>query len=204
MVTIDFSCKLIRSLEAHLLKLGQYQLPAPGYDLVMLLPIAPNDWSGYRTLLVSAAAFSDDGRWDNTRGLLGALRESLTDDEYISIYNVDVIEPTAEVVQQAHRYLSRQEADGEYDAPISLIGGVTNQSITLIKSTVLPKLVPGQQRVVGLLDGETFQGALVKAAEHENRARLLFHTSEGERWVDFADVKELRLSDRAVRFTTAE
>ena len=191
MVTIDFSCKLIRSLEAHLLKLGQYQLPTAGYDLVMLLPIAPNDWSGYRALLVSAAAFAGDARWGTTRDLLGALRESMTDDEYISIYNVDVIEPTAEVVQQVRRYLSRQDADGEYDAPISLIGGVTNQTVTLIKSTVLPKLVPGQQRSVSLLSGESFRGTLVQGAEREGRAQLLFHTPEDERWVDFATIERV-------------
>lgn len=167
MVTTDFSQKLTRHLELYLWQLNGFSLPVCGYDLLLLLPISPDSWSDKRTLLLSSSALFKQSRWETTHGILAALRNSLEEDEYLSLFNVDLIEPTAYVVQQVKRYV-KSRADGEIEAPISLIGGVTNQFITAIKSTVLDKLALNQSYEVKLLHEAAFEGEITSLSPLNN------------------------------------
>ena len=192
MVTIDFSQKLVRCLELYLLKRANFKLPVRGYDLILLLPIAPDSWSEKRTLLVSASDLLAVPRWDATYELLAALRAGLSDDEYLFISNVDLIEPSACVVQQVKRYVANRE-EGEVDAPISLIGGVTNQIITAINSTVLDELALSRSYDVALADG-VISGELTALRPNDNAsdAELSFSTASGPATCLFSSIVRLK------------
>lgn len=197
MVTVDFSQKLVRQLELYLLQQANYVLPINGYDLILLLPIAPDSWSDKRTLLLSSLVLSKATRWDATYAILSLLRQGLTQEEYLSIYNVDLIEPTAYTVQQIKRYIARRE-DGEIEAPISLIGGVTNQIVTAIKSTILEKLALGQAYQVELLEA-TFDGQLVSIGPQHDDVVMVFDTETGRRSCLFSELVQLQPLPRAAR-----
>lgn len=192
MVTIDFSQKLVRRLEIHLLSLADYQLPIKGYDLILLLPIAPDSWSEKRTLLLSAASLLAAPRWDATYGVLSALRAGLDDEEYLSIYNVDLIEPSAFAVQRVKHYLADRE-DGESEAPIALIGGVTNQTVTAVKSTVLEKLVFQQNYEVTLGDARVFRGKFLKFLPTDQDVSLVFDADGDQRECFYSEISRLSL-----------
>ena len=192
MVTVDFYQKLARRLELYLLRLANYQLPMNGFDLILLLPIAPDSWDDKKTLLVSAKALATVPRWDATYEILSLLRQGLNDEEYLSIYNVDLIEPSAYIVQQVKRYVDRRE-DGEIDAPISLIGGVTNQTITAIKSTILEQLQIGGRYLAEPVYGHgEIIGVLTKIEPVQDDVWLRFDTVDGERTCTYTDLVGLK------------
>lgn len=197
MVTLDFSQKVVRRLELYLLELAAYQLPVAGYDLIMLLPVAPDFWNDQRTLLVSAPAFVDKPLLEVLGGLIGTLRGGLNDEEYLTIYNVDVIDPAEAVVQRVQQYLKKRE-EGETEASVSLIGGTTNQTLTAIKSTVLEKLTLGQAYRVELLEA-TFDGQLVSIGPQSNDAVMVFDTETGHRNCLFSELVQLQPAPHAAR-----
>ena len=192
MVTVDFYQKLARRLELYLLRQANYQLPIKGYDLILLLPIAPDSWDDKKTLLVSAEALATVPRWDATHEILLSLRQGLTDEEYLSIYNVDLIESSAYVVQQIKRYMARRE-DGEIEAPISLIGGVTNQTVTVIKSTILEQLQLGGRYLAEPNYGHgEITGVLTNIEPEQDDIWLHFDTVDGERTCTYTDLVSLK------------
>lgn len=191
MVTVDFYQKLTRRLELFLLHQASYQLPTHGFDLILLLPIAPDSWDDKKTLLVSADALTNIPRWDATYAILSSLRQGLSDEDYLSIYNVDLIEPSAYLVQQIKRYMARRE-DGEAEIPISLIGGATNQTITAIKSTVLEQLQVGRHYRVELTHGEV-AGVLTKIEPEQHDVWLHFAAADGEKTCAYSDLVSLEI-----------
>lgn len=197
MVATDFSQKVVRRLEFYLLELAAYQLPVSGYDLIMLLPIEPDNWSSKRTLLVSAKALAGKPRSEAILGLILALRGGLNDEEYLTIYNVDVIDPAEAVVQRVQQYLKKRE-EGETEASVSLIGGTTNQTLTAIKSTVLEKLTLGQAYRVELLEA-TFDGQLVSIGPQSDDAVMVFNTETGHRNFLFSELVQLQPVPHAAR-----
>lgn len=194
MVTINFSQKLVRHLELYLWQANDFKLPASGYDLVLLLPISPDSWSDKQTLLLSASSLFRQSRWDTTYGVLKTLRAGLGDEDYLSIFNVDIIEPDAYVVQQVKRYVANQ-FDGEISAPISLIGGTTNQLITIIKSTILDSLKLNRTFKVKTLD-TIFNGelqAIIPINNSNINVRFRFKTQSGEQECLYSDIEWLQV-----------
>ncbi|RZK22346.1 MAG: hypothetical protein EOO56_08870 [Hymenobacter sp.] len=194
MVTVNFSHKLIRHLELYLWQANNFKLPASGYDLVLLLPVSPDIWSDKQTLLLSASSLFRQSRWDTTYGILKTLRASLNDEDYLSIFNVDIIEPDAYIVQQVKRYTANQ-FDGEINAPISLIGGVTNQSITAIKSTTLDKLKLNCSYSIRTLNNN-FSGILQSIIPIGNNTvdvQLHFKIQKGEYDCLYSDIEQLNV-----------
>ncbi len=197
MVTLDFSQKVVRRLELYLLELAAYQLPVAGYDLILLLPVAPDFWNDQRTLLVSAPAFVGKPLLEVLGGLIGTLRGGISDEEYLTIYNIDVIDPAEAVVQRVQQYLKKRD-EGETEASVSLIGGTTNQTLTAIKSTVLEELAREQPYRVELLEA-TFDGRLVSIGPQGNDAVLVFDTETGPRNCLFSELVQLHSASHATR-----
>lgn len=192
MVTIDFAQKLVRVLELQLLKQANYQPPVAGFEMVLLMPIDPNSWSDQRTLLLSVAGFERLSRWELTYQFLRALREGLTEEEYLSIFNLDFIEPEAPLVQRVQAYIAPL-ADGAHEVSIGLIGGVSPQFITVIKSTILEQLQVGKRYLAepNFGYGEII-GVLTKIEPEQHDIWLHFDTADGERTCTYTDLVSLK------------
>lgn len=204
MVTLDFYQKLARQLELYLIQKANFVLPVAGYDLIVLLPVNAYSYDEKRTLLVSAASLDNVPLKTGLLGVLTKLRDGLSFEEYSSIFNVDIIESSAQVVQQLNASrLNPQFTDGDFEAPIQRIGGVTNQMITVIRSTVLNRLVPGEALSINLIDGSTMHGVIKHIKPLRDDAEVFVQTSDGLSSCLFTNLKELYHPARATAFIAA-
>ena len=192
MVALDFYQKLTRHLELYLMQQANFKLPVKGYDLIALLPVSPDYmYDEKHTLLVSASQLNNISRRTGIYGLLSNLRSGLLAEDYSTIFNVDLIETNSNLVKRVNAHFAQSE-DRIYELPISFIGGVTNQSITVIKSTVLPQLQHQESYEIGLTYAGSFQGKLESIDPMEHDAGLLFSTPEGQRYCTFTDIERLK------------
>lgn len=201
MVAIDFHLKLTRQLELYLLQQANFQLPVAGYALIALLPVNADSYDDNRTLLVSAASLDALPRRAALHGLLTQLLSGLSFEEYSSIFNVEIIDSKADIVAKlSASQLYPHLTDGEFEVSIQRIGGVTNQLITVIRSRILAYLSTNESWTFELTDGSKILGEIRQIVPLEQDATVIVRTANGTHHINFADVKELRRPDQAVRF----
>ncbi|RZJ93078.1 MAG: hypothetical protein EOO60_06070 [Hymenobacter sp.] len=182
---------MTRLLELYLLKQASKKLPISNYLLIGLMPISPDYSSDYQTLLLSPPATSMISRWDMTYDLLTFLQKGLSQEQYQEIYNINLLEPESTAVQRLKNWEPSRE-DDVFPVPISIIGGVTPQYITIIRSSVLQHLNYHQPLKVYLVNGEIIDGKLIAIEEYVDDSILRFESVEGERTCSFLDIAKVR------------
>lgn len=191
MVTIDYFQKLTRLLELYLLKQSNGNLPIVGYKLIALIPVDPNSWVDRQTLLLSLPSLFDKSKREITRDLFHLLKQGLLDEEYLAIYNIDFLGEDSFSVERLNDW-ERSRLAGLFTAPISIIGGVSTQTITIIRSSILSRLVYYQPIRVALIDGRMISGKLIaNLSLTETDVELTFETNGGSQTCWFTEIADI-------------
>jgi hypothetical protein len=178
MVTIDYHQKLTRLLELYLLKQTISELPTTGYRLIALMPIDPNSWIDRQTLLLCFPKSIEKSKKQLIHDLFTLLKGGLPEEDYLSTYNIDLLQEDSFAVKRLNSW-EPQYVDKVLSVPISVIGGVTSQTITVIRSNILEKLAYHKLMHFRLNNGRIIEGKITEIYPSESDARLTFETNEG-------------------------
>lgn len=191
MVALDSYQKLTRLLELYLLKQAGDSVPIPGYVLIAFIPVDPNSWVNRQTLLLSLPEVRETSQRAILRSLFVLLKQGLSEEDYLEIYNIDLIEANSFPVQRLNAW-QPQRMDGIFSVPINLIGEVTAQTVTVIRSSILGKLTYYTPLRVELVDGDRFTGKLASIQYSEHDAQLDFETELGVRSCNYTTIVQVQ------------
>lgn len=191
MVTVDYYQKLTRLLELYLLKQTSSKLPGVGYKLIALMPVDPNSWVDQQTLLLSLPELATKSRRQLIHNLFVLLKQGLSEEEYLAIYNIDLISEDSFPVKRLSDW-EPQRTDTILSIPISVIGGVSSQTITVIRSKTLEKLTYSTPISVYHRHGEVIEGTMVKIEQTEADAQLTFETEAGFQNCLFTEIERVK------------
>lgn len=191
MVAISYQ-KLTRLLELYLLKQAQGRLPTSSYALMALMPVDSNAWLDRQTLFVSSSTLADKSRRSVTHDLFVLLKQGLSEEQYLEIYNIDLLDTNSYPVQRLNAW-EPQRTDNILSVPISVIGGVSSQTMTVIRSSVLENLSYHTSLQIRVTNGASFRGKLLSIQQTDTDAKLDFETDTGPHSCLFTDIVRVNL-----------
>lgn len=191
MVALNSYQKLTRLLELYLLKQAGDRVPVPSYVLIAFMPVDPNSWVNRQTLLLSLPKTVGMSQRAILRSLFLLLKQGLPEEDYLEIYNIDLLDTDSFPVQRLNAW-QPQRTNGVFEVPIHIIGGVTSQTVTVIRSNLLEKLIYYSPLRIELTDGEHFVGKLTHIHYSETDAQLIFETAEGTRPCDYTTIAQVK------------
>ena len=191
MVTIAFHQKILRNLEMYLIKESNFQLTGVGYDLVLFIPTDYHSFDGRNVLVVSAKPLDDKREKNVVQDILVSFKSILSFEEFSFISSLKIINSNALLVKNLNFSFPFQKwSEVEYEINTT-IGGVTLQNARLVRSSVLPNLIPGKISSIELSSGKIITGEVIGIDSHFQLSVLAepgLDLSESKQKCLFADI----------------
>lgn len=167
--------KTLRFFEKYLLEHADYQLGV-NYDLILLIPEYSTYGAKY-SWIISAKLLDNINQRDFIQDVLGRLKQSLSQEEYLSIARVNKLNSENTLIKDINfLYPFDQEITEINDAQIR--DAYQIERAILLRSRILSKIRGGRATTITLVNGKRINAGIISI---DNQFRIKHYTGKGLR-----------------------